>query len=307
MGQEDRELLLRYLLGDLSRAERQRIEKELAEDARWDTLQALENDLIDAYVRGDLSDVERRQFEQNFLDSPERVERLEVARLLLDPDVRKKISPAALQPMPEHGPWWQRMQMLLPWRGKSAMAFVQWAAGLTLIVLVVLLAVQNVRLRTELGRMRSEQSVLQSQLNELQRKAGDARLGQEGKNGDSSGPSDTEVAAFLLRPGIRRQAEGAETAGPFKIPLSASVVMLQLDMQRDQYPLYQATVETAEGKIIRSVHGLKSKATRSGGRVIELSLPAATLKRGDYIVTLRGQKPTDGLQVLDSYSLSIVD
>src|SRR5215471_9470129 len=94
---EDKDVLARYLLGDLPQPDRERLEKEFAEvDQAREALTAAENDLIDSYACGDLSGSQRQRFEENFLNSPERSERLAVARMLMDVTVREKIATAPI-------------------------------------------------------------------------------------------------------------------------------------------------------------------------------------------------------------------
>ena len=79
----DEAVLRRYLLGELSEAELDRVEERLFAAADRDSEEQLspaEDELIDSYVRGELSASEREHFESWFLTSPRRRERLELAR-----------------------------------------------------------------------------------------------------------------------------------------------------------------------------------------------------------------------------------
>jgi DNA-directed RNA polymerase specialized sigma24 family protein len=76
---DQRDLLIRYLLGVASDTERLAIEEEVfAPDADFDVLLQAEDELIDDYVRGALSTSDRRLFESNFLCTEERRQRLEM-------------------------------------------------------------------------------------------------------------------------------------------------------------------------------------------------------------------------------------
>jgi hypothetical protein len=75
--------LIRYLLGDLSAEERDLFEdRYFQDDALHEQLLAMEEELIDAYVLGELSAEQVRSFEQFFLQSPERDEKVKLARAL---------------------------------------------------------------------------------------------------------------------------------------------------------------------------------------------------------------------------------
>lgn len=107
MGFENKDVLLRYLLADLSDFDRERLKKEsLADDELLEELHEVENDLMDSYVRGELSPKLRQQFEEKFLDSPERRERLEVAKLLMNSAVRAQIGTTPIQSQKKRG--WRR-------------------------------------------------------------------------------------------------------------------------------------------------------------------------------------------------------
>jgi len=72
---------MRYLLGSLSEDERNRLEENFfADDAKFEELEVLEDELIDDYVAGELSPDERRQFESKLKQSPRLVERVHFAR-----------------------------------------------------------------------------------------------------------------------------------------------------------------------------------------------------------------------------------
>ena len=75
--------LTRYLLGELTEEEQEKIEERAFRDRRYLLeIEALECDLIDDYVRGALSEGQRRQFEERFLASAERRRKLQFARAL---------------------------------------------------------------------------------------------------------------------------------------------------------------------------------------------------------------------------------
>jgi DNA-directed RNA polymerase specialized sigma24 family protein len=75
------DLLIRYLLGVVSDAERRVVEEQFfASDADLNVLLQAEDELIDDYVRGALSTSDRGLFESNFLCTKKRRERLELVQ-----------------------------------------------------------------------------------------------------------------------------------------------------------------------------------------------------------------------------------
>jgi len=82
---ENKELLVQYLLGNLSEEAEERLEQEyFLDQEKWIALRAAEDDLVHNYAGGRLSDTQRRQMEASFLISPRVQARVELARLLLD-------------------------------------------------------------------------------------------------------------------------------------------------------------------------------------------------------------------------------
>src|SRR6185295_6585139 len=76
-------VLRRYLLGELSEAERAGVETRLlTDDGLFEELVLLEEDLIDEYVFGELSPGVRERLETHFAAAPERQEAIRLARML---------------------------------------------------------------------------------------------------------------------------------------------------------------------------------------------------------------------------------
>jgi hypothetical protein len=73
--------LIRYLLGELSEEESERLdEQSVVDDGFADRLRMAEDDLVDAYARGQLAGDRRRRFEAFYLTSPRRRDRVSFAR-----------------------------------------------------------------------------------------------------------------------------------------------------------------------------------------------------------------------------------
>jgi CHAT domain-containing protein len=83
--QPDEKLLKWYLLGATSPEEDAQIEHNLQDGGVWrDELSLVEEDLIDDYARGALPTYDRQLFEKNFLDSPERLQKLLITQAALN-------------------------------------------------------------------------------------------------------------------------------------------------------------------------------------------------------------------------------
>ena len=296
----DKDTLAQYLLGELYQEDRQRLENEyLADDKVWENLTTVENDLIDSYVRGDLSERQCREFEQHYLDSPDKRDRLEVARLLMDPKVRQSIEAVPIVEREQHE-WLERLAELLGSRHRALRFAVAAVAVPVLVIAAVaaLLLVQNHSLRIELGQLQSQQNVLQHHIEQLEQQM------RVSSNGENIGEPATVSA--LLVPGLPRKTVPQNTSGALRIPATASWILLMLDLRRDQYPEYQVVIETPEGKPVSHAEGLTSETGKNGGRIVSVRLASQALKKGDYVITLSGQNAHGRLEVVDSYSLSVI-
>jgi ferric-dicitrate binding protein FerR (iron transport regulator) len=80
---EDRAMIFRYLLQDITSKEQEEIERRYFSDPEYlAQIEAAEGDLMDAYLRGELSRAHRNLFEENFLCTRARRERLKMAEAL---------------------------------------------------------------------------------------------------------------------------------------------------------------------------------------------------------------------------------
>src|SRR5215471_18374919 len=158
-------LMARYILGQLSEEERSQVEEEyFADSGFFEEMVAVENDLIDSYVAGRLSGVELQQFENHFLSSPEHRERVEFARSLLGSGPKAERSSS----LPAPATW--RLRWPAP-----ALRFAAAAVFLALFACGIWLAVRNIRLGHELKQMRSSQTRLEQEQQNLQQKNAELR------------------------------------------------------------------------------------------------------------------------------------
>src|SRR5262249_8692169 len=77
-------LIRRYLLGELAEADHSTLEQELLIDrGKFDQAWAIENELVDSYVRGEMLHADRERFEGHYLASPLHRERVAIAESFL--------------------------------------------------------------------------------------------------------------------------------------------------------------------------------------------------------------------------------
>jgi anti-sigma factor RsiW len=156
---DDDELVIRYLLGKASEQEQQRLEERyFGDDQFFEHLQALEEELIDAYVNGQLPADERKSFEEGFLSSPDRRQRVEFAKALLQSASREHAAQAARSGEKQSS--WVRWPGF--WRVPQPVMQLAFTAALVVFGLGgAWLLVQSLRLRAQLAQTVAQQTTLQ--------------------------------------------------------------------------------------------------------------------------------------------------
>jgi hypothetical protein len=292
---ENRDTLIRYLLGDLPEEELERLAEEyFVHDDAWQALSAVENDLIDDYVRGRLSQAVRQKFEGHFMRFPERQERVEFARILMNAAIREQIADEAEPRLPSEG-FRGRSTSTSHWSQTRAARFIWAAATLSLLSIVAILAVQNGRLRNEAKIQRAQAERLAKELEQASNRKTPEDVGLP--------LHTTPIISLVLSPGTLRNNGSNEPVLHLDADPSAELV---LDLDQDSYVEYAATIKTADGKLISRMRGLKSQPTQSGGRAVYLNVPSQLLRKNDYVVTLLGRRTGSQAKVVDSYVFSVL-
>ena len=299
-------LLRRYFLGDLPREDRVRLEDRYLVDVElFEELLAAENDLIDAYVRGELTEDERQQFEVEYLKSPERRDRLDFARALSQLSALDEEALAA-----NRRSLWKKMWATL----SNRQEIPQWALA-TAVVMVVAsgswLLVQNRGLQVGLQQALSGQAALRRQEEALRQRIakfeenprGQVQENQQGSEVAKLEPPMGLEMTLRLTPGIARSA-GMQVK-TLVLPTPISQVRLQLMLDRDQYKTYEAVLLTAEQKEVFRGRTLRSHSI-GGSTVVAWRIPENVMHEGDYIVQLKGQLATGGLEDLAPYSFRVL-
>ncbi len=278
------EQLVRYLLGDVTSPEQERVEEAyVSEGEAFHELLAAEEDLIDAYVAGSLSAADRLRFEQHFLASPARRERVAFARDLARLEPRHVVAPAA----PSHRPAW------LP---VAAVLAPMLLAGAWLLGRMSTLdeRVRQAGAEREAALERGQAS--ERRASELeQRVAGLVEDLARARAGEAAA-----VAAWVLAPGLER----GSAAPAFPLSPTTEWVRLRLVLEDDPHPLYEVSVETADGQMVARSSRLRSRAG-VGGRAVEVMVPAASLKTGTYVVSVKGTSERGASEGVANYHLRV--
>ena len=160
---EQESLMIRYLLGELSKEEQAQVEERFLSDGQFfEQLLAVEDALIDEYVRGTLSEYERRKVHELVTSSRYQRRQVEFARGLRS-DIRLT-KPAGLKPLSRArlrlGSWRKFLLTLFGPRGAGK----RFALAIYLMMLAVAgaILIWNLVLRDKLGRMEAERAALEA-------------------------------------------------------------------------------------------------------------------------------------------------
>jgi anti-sigma factor RsiW len=325
---EEEVLLKRFLLGDLSEGEQSEVEERLFSDPKYfSQFRAAEDDLIDEYLYGDLDGAERERFENYFLSTPERRESLRVAKALQQYISENEAGESAARADDEDAPAPAAKRSLLDilfGRGPF-LRFAAVAAAVLIIVAGVWLAVRNVA-RDEpappLKAMKPDAEPSPAQLAQggpgrdtrepapLPSPGDEANKGDGARNGAGVAKPPTPrrspapTYSFLILPLGQVRGEGGET-NEVKIRSRSGSVKLRVPLiEAGGYRSYRVSLQTDEGKEIKSWAGLKSSKEASG-QTVAVVVPARSLERQNYRLTLSGVSPDGGVRTISTFHFKV--
>lgn len=333
--QPSEELMIRYLLGELSEAEQGAFERLCFDDDQaFEELMAVEAELTDDYARGTLKGREREQFEQHLLRSPVWRDELALAKLITQtPTSGGAPELTASTTARERRSKWQAFLASL---GTHRQAW-QFSFGAVLLIAVGI-GVWMLWTRSQSGEIASVQpqvgmtpphAASPSPINQEAQnsppvttptaaaKSGSANTGDKAQQPSSNEsapasrvPQNREqqspamprrlVPAFALAAGFERGEGGVNE---LKIPRGVDRIRLKLNLAGGGQQILSAALKRVEGQQILTRSDLKTKPTKSG-QTLTLELPASALPAGDYLLTLSGSG-AQGRETVASYFLRV--
>jgi hypothetical protein len=287
MDSDQEKQMVQYLLGQLSEKEQAELDRQyLMDDALFEELLAIEDELHDTYLRGELSSADRQAFEQRLLILPNQKEKQKFARTLHQYIAQE--GPAG--PLAHRVGKWKSLLRIL--EAQRRIIFIP-AISTALVVLVV-------------GSWWLVRRSIQSSQN-----APGTASAAKGLPGQAPEPQpqtpthapqpEANTVAFVLTPGLIRG--GVQESRPFVIPAGVSDVRLEARVEGD-YSSYEAVLQTAESKRIWSQGDLEAQAFPGGKRVF-LDLSSSLLPPGDYILTLRGLPAAGSRETVAEYAFRV--
>src|SRR6266849_2951047 len=266
----EHKVLERYLLGEVSEDERSEIEQGyFADDAFFDQLLDVQNDLVDSYVRGTLPPADRKRFEERFLSSSSGIGRVEFARAL-----QQKIASRSR---------------------RKTVSFRQLAiaASVAIVVIAAAWVTFSLRRRPELPITESRSKAAPQQ------RAIPAPTPVQAQT--QAAPAPAARVTVLLTPGGTRESEAAT---PLVLRPAPQFVRVELVLEDDRYASYAAELQDVEGRVLWKEQSLRVR-TAPSGRTVAVSVPAKLLPPGDYVVVLKGIQGGEASEI-NNYTFTVV-
>lgn len=294
---DQKEIMVRYLLGDLDEGAQASLESEYFSDPHtFEKLVGVENELVDNYARGRLSAPMRRRFEEYYLAHSERKERAGFAVALA---ARLDDRRASEQESINASSWWSQLKALLVVH-RSALTYAATLGCLILIAGGFILIMQIRRHREELAQSQNVRAEEEKRERELERLRIEPQSQAKGVAASTPAPetrpSPTEVPSppgthsvvlALTISGAR--GPGSLSPPTLVIPRDTQVVHLRLTLKDNDndYVAYRAVLQPVGSSPILTRERLRAVPNTSGASV-SLSLSPSLLSSGDYMLTLRG-------------------
>lgn len=300
--------LVRYLLGELPEEEQSALERSyFADEDVFERLVALDSDLMDEYVHGEMDPETRRKFELRLRSAPGR-ERVAFARSLQD-------AFAAVKPGSPDKPGPMARASGHPIRRSRSFLPMPIAAALLLVASAAWLAMESRSLRQERQSLAAARAELESRVRRLGEQIEEQRLAVEqlarqsppgaseaGMGVRPSVPPDVRAVSFVLTAGLLRDPSNLNRLA---VPKNTSVVRLDLVLETGAYQSYAAVLERASGAELWRRDGLRSATPKASPETLSVSLPAALLAPGDYVLNLFGKTPDGKRESVAEYVFGI--
>ena len=295
-GPPDEALLSRYLLDDCSEEEKISLEEQFfANDATFQRLCQLEEDLIARYLRDELSGPQAAQFERAYGTAPRR------DRVLMDVALGRLAAERAGVPAAgsvvvsrPRGDAVAERSGAARFRDLSpGLRFGLAAAGIVLAAALAFQIQRGTETRASLDTERQQTESLRQQVAAAERRAAESErqvavLGSEVNRAREAGAGSAAprplVAAFLLSSGLTR---GARQPARVRVPDGVDAIQLQLDLEELPYRTFRAELRTAAGDIAWGQDALQPRDT-AAGRVVSVDVRAALVPAGEYELILFG-------------------
>ncbi len=312
----DDQLLTRYLLGELSNEEAERIDERSVADEEFSwCLTAVENDLVDAYVRAELSGKVLERFKTFYLASPKRRQKvnfaeamLQMGRVASSPVAAKAKSSAAgasrASAAHEKVSFWRSLavpQLRLQWGFAGAAVAMTLVAGF-LFTEVGQLKQEVSGANSERAALDQRQQDLQKQLQEQRAASALAQSELERLRNQTPNLDAIKSIAVLLMP----QTRGTGQPVSVSVPGGVDSLPVRLQLEADEFREYQVSLKEP-GSDRALWHSAKLKAEAAGKiKALFVSIPAKILKQQTYVLEATGISTKGTSEFISGYVFRVV-
>jgi cell division protein FtsL len=286
----------------------------------------LDEDQVVAFYSGELVEDEAESVRNHLAECPDCLEMARDARGFLkamsEPDqmTAATVQPVSSRPATTPGSahsrqasWWQSLlnRFQNPVVGFSmAMATLLLAIGCSFLIVrtwqlhnqierMNAVATQLRQQEQELGRQLAEQTRNQQLFEEMQREW-ELAAKTEQAGGNKPEVARPVIASLVLLPGFRDPGDANELV----IPPDANLIRLQAGLEADDYPIYYASLRTADGAEVWIRSGLKAQPSGSGKAVV-CHLPPKVFTKRDYVLSISGLTKQGGSEEVERYSFRV--
>jgi hypothetical protein len=295
--------LVRYLIGQASEEETERLDEQSVVDERFAVrLRAVEHDLVDAYVGGELVGETLEAFKAQYLSSPSGLAAVDFAR--------------ALRAQPAAAPRRVVTPAVAAWHGPRWLA----AAAALLVAATAWLLIDNLRLRSRLADARSEQAVVAERARQLEdtlqrqqsaasttaqelARAREALAAAVARTGtDRPVDRGNGLLALALTPAMR----GGGTVPSLQIPHGTKSVVLRLQLTALDFAHYEVALHKAGAERASWRSGRVARPSAADKNALPVTVRTSLLQPGAYTLELTGIPARGEAEPLDSYPFRVV-
>lgn len=301
----------RFLLGEMSAIEREKLEEDfITNEHLFDELCVVEDELIESYVRGTLSPAEKLKFEASFLTTPKRRERIAFAREMFD-----KLPAAAVSKISETvntpvSVW----DSIAAFFRTPVFAFSALAAIL-LLVFGGWFLLRNPNRAPEIVQEIKPTPTVAPQNSPIVANSNSTDLpivANSNERENVNKPPAITANQNKLPPEVKPKpifatlvlVAGAVRANGkmnlLNLPKDVAGANLQLKLESQDYKFYRAEIVDPDGNRV-----FQSGKLNLSNSKINLSVPAAKLRSGDYIIKLSGQNPAGENESVADYAFRV--
>lgn len=317
---EVEQLMMRYLMGELSEEERDLVEEKFfTDESFYQNLLLAEDDLLYDYQRGALSKDQHRKVEARVAASPGLRRKLKSIESLMTLDsAALQVETSTDGEMSRRGIYlWQTISDFLTIRRLAP------ALALAAVMLIAFgsyyLVTKTERLNSEIARLEIEkekerlaslekEQEMRRQIEDENEKAAnlaseierERRMRQEAEDEARRLRSQQQVAtaSFILMPGLVRDRDEPER---LVIPREMRKAELKLDLEgEEKYRSFRVELRTMGGNLLWS-QAVRSASESASGKAVAITLPASILINGEYEITLKGSSGEGPLEVFRYY------